>query len=262
MSDPDLANGTHGDQPPAVTDSATRWFLRGLAVGMLLIASINALSYFFRSARWGTIVGRPAAFQESIGFPFQVWEAGNTYGGMFVDYQVLGLNILVAMLVGTVVGWITARHTASLNRLIEQMQFDATGRESPPIQFSLRGLMLATLIVAVIATIARQFAARRETLVAIYALGPLVLVVIAMLPRGLSWQKRVVIIVPATLTLIAVAITVGTAIDIEFDKVLMGIFLCWTPQSALAALGLTASILYVQSRQGAKMVQRSQNGLS
>jgi hypothetical protein len=72
-----------------------------------------------------------------------------------------------------------------------------------------------------------------------------------MLPRRLSWQKRVVIIIPATLTLIAVAIAVGNAMSMEFDKVLMGIFLCWTPQSALAAIGLTATILITQARQPA-----------
>jgi hypothetical protein len=83
---------------------------------------------------------------------------------------------------------------------------------------------------------------------AIYGLGPLLLVAIAMLPRRLSWQKRVVIIIPATLTLIAVAIAVGSAMEMEFDKVLMGIFLCWTPQSALAAIGLTATLLVAQAR--------------
>jgi hypothetical protein len=229
---------------------------------MLLMASINALSYFFRSSHWGSLVGRPKSFQESIGFPFQVWEAGNTYGGMFVDYPILGLNILVALAVGSIVGWITARNTDFLNRLIGQMQGVATTRKSQPIQFSLRGLMIATTIAAVVAMIARHYAARSETLVAIYALGPAVLVAIAMLPRRLSWQKRVVIIVPATYAMIAAAIAVGTAIQVEFDQVLMGIFLCWTPQSALAAIGLTGSLLYAQARQSSKMVQRSHGGLS
>ena len=111
-----------------------------------------------------------------------------------------------------------------------------------PIQFTLRGLMIATGMTAITATVARTYAARPETLVAIYVLGPLFLVIIAMLPRQLQWQTRVLIIVPATLTLIAVAIAVGIALGMEFDKVLMGIFLCWTPQSVFAAIALTTLI--------------------
>ena len=38
----------------------------------------------------------------------------------------------------------------------------------------------------------------------------------------------------------------------EFDKVLMGIFLCWTPQSALAAVGLILAILISQSTPGGR----------
>jgi hypothetical protein len=115
--------------------------------------------------------------------------------------------------------------------------------------------MIATALAAVVATIARHYAARSETLIAIYTLGPALLVAIVMLPRHLSWQKRVVLIIPATVTLIAAAIAVGTAMGMEFDKVLMGIFLCWTPQSALAAIALTASLLYIQVRQSSKLVE-------
>ena len=233
------------------SDSPTRWFLRGTAVGMLLMAAVNAISYFFRSADWSSLVGQPKSLQESVGFPFVVWEAGNTYGGMFVDYPMLGVNILIAAAVGSIIGSVAARNTEFLNRLIQAMHEGTAKHKHQPIQFSLKGLMIATTIAAVVAMLARQFAARPETLIAIYSLGPLFLVAIAMLPRGLSWQRRVVIIIPATLTLIAVAIVVGTAISMEFDKVLMGIFLCWTPQSALAAVGLTTTLLVSQARQHA-----------
>jgi hypothetical protein len=243
MNDPDLADAL------ALAGSPKRWFLRGTAIGMLLMASVNALSYFFRSADWAGLVGQPTKAQESVGFPFKIWEAGNTYGGMFADYQNLGLNILIAALIGAIIGSIAAHQTEFLNRMVTEMQGEATRHQHQPIQFSLRGLLIATTVVAVAATLARNFAARPETLIAIYALGPLALVAIAMLPRRLSWQKRVVIIIPATLTLIAVAIAVGNAMSMEFDKVLLGIFLCWTPQSALAAVGLTATILITQARQ-------------
>jgi hypothetical protein len=233
-----------------VADPPRRWFVRGTAVGLLLLASINALSYFFRSADWGGLVGQPTSSKESVGFPFTVWEAGNTYGGMFADYPNMGWNILVAVAIGSIIGWFAARHTEFLNRLIEEMmQGEASRHQHQPIQFSLRGLLIATTIAAVASTLARSFAARPETLIAIYALGPTTLVAIAMLPHRLSWQKRVMVIIPATLTLIAIAIAVGNAMSMEFDKVLMGIFLCWTPQSALAAIGLTSTILITQARQ-------------
>jgi hypothetical protein len=218
---------------------------------MLLMAAVNAISYFFRSADWSSLVGQPKSLQESIGFPFVVWEAGNTYGGMFANYPMMGVNILVAALFGSAIGFVAARKTNFLNRLIQEMQEETSKHKHQPIQFSLQGLLIATTIAAVLAMLARQFAARPETLMAIYGLGPLLLVAIAMLPRRLSWQKRVMIIIPATLTLIAVAIAVGNAMGMEFDKVLMGIFICWTPQSALAAVGLTATLLLAQARQRA-----------
>ena len=229
-------------------DPPIRWFLRGTAVGMLLMAAVNALSYFFRSADWSSLVQPNLHSEESIGFPFVVWEAGNTYSGMFADYPSLGLNVLFAAAVGSVLGWYTMRKTEFLNGLLTQMENEAKDREPQPIQFSLRGLMIATTVIAVAAMLARNFAARPETPIAIYVFGPLLLVVVAMLPRNLSWEKRVALIIPATLLLIAVAIAVGTVMNMEFDKVLMGVFLSWTPQSALAAVGLTAYLLHELSR--------------
>lgn len=240
-----------------VADPPRRWFIRGTAVGLLLMAAVNALSYFFRSADWGGLVGRPTSSTESVGFPLTVWEEGNMYGGMFADYPNLGINILFALAVGSIFGWIAMRNTEFLNRLTMEMQSEANQHRHQPIQFSLRGLMIATTIAAVAATLARSFAARPETLIAIYALGPGTLVAIAMLPQRLAWQKRVMIIIPATLTLIAIAIAVGSAMGMEFDKVLMGIFLCWTPQSALAAIGLTSTILISQARHNAKRAHLS-----
>ena len=237
------------DAQPATTDSPIRWYFRGMAVGLLLMGSANAISYFFRSADWGSLIGETGRLRESVGFPWKVWEAGNTYGGMFADYPMMGLNILVASGVGSLLGIWAASKTTTLNRLIDGMKLETSGREHQPIQFSLRGLMVATLIAAVVAMLARRFAARPQTLIAIYCLGPTTLVAIAMLPRRLSWQKRIMILVPAAYALIGTAIAVGFAMGMEFDKVLMGIFLCWTPQSALAAVALTTSIFYSQYRQ-------------
>jgi len=228
--------------------SRHRWFFRGAAVGMLSMAAVNAVSYFFRSADWSGLIGRPESLKASLGFPWVIWEEGNTYRGMFVDYPNLFWNILFASVVGAAIGTWAARRSDDLNRLIRQMPTQGVDREHHPIQFSLRSLMIGTVVAALVATFARHYAARAETLIAIYTLGPFTLVVIAMLPQRLSWQKRVAIIIPATFTLIAVAIVVGITLGMEFDKVMMGVFLCWTPQSVLGAVGLSAWVLVGQLR--------------
>jgi hypothetical protein len=89
-------------------------------------------------------------------------------------------------------------------------------------------------------------AGRAEVLGLIYLLGPWVLVLIAFLPLRVSWQRRVVILIPTALLLMAAAVAIGVSLKpgLEFDKVLLGIFICWTPQSAIAAIGLTAAIIY------------------
>jgi hypothetical protein len=80
----------------------------------------------------------------------------------------------------------------------------------------------------------------------IYLAGPWFLVLVAFLPLGISWQQRIVILVPAAFLLMAAAVALGLHLErsLEFDKVLLGIFICWTPQSALAALGMTAVLVY------------------
>ena len=249
MSDPATLTEVTPSEPETFGgDSPIRWFVRGTAVGVLLMAAVNAISYFFRSRDWSSLVGPTGRTEESLGFPWVVWEAGNTYGGMYADYPRLLLNAFFAIAIGSGLGCFAARKTGFLNGLLGQITM-GPAREHQPIQFSLRGIMIATTMIAIAATLARHFAARSETLIAIYALGPLALVVIAMLPRRLSWQKRVTIIVPLTFLLIAVAIAVGNAIGMEFDKVLMGIFLSWTPQSAIAAIGLTSWLFYALARE-------------
>ena len=238
----------------SLAGSRARWFLRGTAVGLLLLASINALSFFVRSADWTSLVGPPRSNDASIGFPLVVWESGNQYGGLFADYPNLAWNVLVAALVGSVIGAVAAARTDVLNGLIDSIQ-NAASSTSPdsdrsaasPIQFSLQGLMIMTTVVAVAVAVVSKMAANPTTLIAIYALGPLGLVALAMIPRHLTWQHRVVLLVPITFGLIAVAILVGQSLGMEFDKVLMGIFLCWTPQSALAAIMLTTWIFITKS---------------
>ena len=207
------------------------------------MASANAVSYFVRSWDWGTIIvstHRPKKSYESIGFPFEMWEAGNVYGGWFVDYPMFAANIFVALLVSVAIGAVVATRKSRLNEMVAYVQSRSESRRSQPLQFSVRGIMITTAIIAVIVTLANRFAATRQTLLAIYALGPLCLVAIAMAPQRISWQTRVKIIIPLTIALIGIAISVGSALGMEFDRVLLGIVLFWLPQSAIAALLLTS----------------------
>lgn len=250
---------------PGIGATARRWFLRGMAAGLLIMGAVNAVSYFFRSPGWKNLTS-PATLRpepdaaEAIGFPWQVWEAGNTYGGMFADYPAIGWNVLFAMIIGSAIGILCVRHRRFLSAAIGELdQDDPLGEGHPdgaalsraksePIQFSLGGLMIATAIAAVFAMVASKWAAHPAALIVIYGLGPLILVALAMLPRRLSWQRRVALLIPTALSLIAVAMGIGQALGLDFDRVLMGIFLCWTPQSALAAIVL-ASTLFYQARQ-------------
>lgn len=240
-----------------------RWFVRGFAAGVLITGAVNAVSYFFRSPDWRNlfyenVTTSGTGSRESIGFPLEVWQAGNTYGGLFADYVAMGWNVLFACGVGCLLGWLCVCKRVFLNRAVGGTNVSpagdansgatsstgsATRRGGRPIQFSLLGIMTATTLVAVASMVTSKLAAHPATLMVIYALGPLGLVTLAMLPRRMSWQRRVVLLVPCAMGLIAVAMAVGQVLGLDFDRVLMGIFLSWTPQSALAAMVLTGLLL-------------------
>ena len=112
-------------------------------------------------------------------------------------------------------------------------------REKHRFQFSLRGLFVATTLAA----IGRTLAARPEVLAGIYLFGPSLEVVLAMIPRQITWQQRVAILVPSTFILIVLAMAVGTVLKMEVEKILLGIFVCWVPQTGLAAIAVTLAVV-------------------
>ncbi|MBC8870655.1 MAG: hypothetical protein H8E44_14630 [Planctomycetes bacterium] len=230
-----------------IVTTPTRWFVRGFLVGILITASLTAISYFFRSDRGGNLVGTTPNNREALGFPVELWESGNTYGGYFVDYLALLIDAAFAAVVGAACGLFTLRHRVRLTRMVEELE-QATARPvQRSLQFSMRGLLLATGLAALVAAGVRYaLEGRAEVLGMIYLLGPWLLVLIAFLPLGLSWQQRVYILIPMALLLMAAAAVIGMSLrpKIEFDKVLLGIFICWTPQSVLAAIGLTAFLIF------------------
>ena len=59
--------------------SKLHWFIRGVVVGCLLIASSNALSFFVRSRGWGSLLGNREPYDEAIGFPLLIWQEAADY---------------------------------------------------------------------------------------------------------------------------------------------------------------------------------------
>ncbi|MAR09746.1 MAG: hypothetical protein CL681_07195 [Blastopirellula sp.] len=221
------------------------WFLRGFFVGVLVNGTCNAVSYFVRSQGWGALLGddaQPAA----IGFPLQVWHSHHNQHVYSFENPAFLPNLVFSLSVSLVCGITAAYLAAPLDRLIAT--FDGDVQEGERFQFSLRGMLLFTLVAAVASMVARGLASSPYALGAIYLLGPVSLVVLAMLPRGLRWQQRVVILGPGSLLLIILAVVVGLTLDVDVEKILLGIYVCWTPQSFLAAVALTLGLVVYHRR--------------
>lgn len=239
--------------PTSIVNSPGRWFVRGLMVGVLISGSLNAVSYFFRSERGGNLLGITPQHHEALGFPWTLWETGNMYGGLFVDLRALLMNALFAGALSTGCGLATLRFQRPLTRLVEQLEATVTVRQQGPVQLSLKGLLtLCGLVALVAAGTHYALAGHPAVLGLIYSLGPWILVLFALVPLGLSWQQRVFVLVPAAPLLMLVAVIVGNSLKppLEFDKVLLYIFVCWTPQSVVAALGLTLVLILVHTSAG------------
>lgn len=210
-------------------------------ISLLVLAAANAVSYFFRSEEWGDLLGRFPQRRQALGFPIEIWVQGNTYGGYFVDYSALLVNGACGLLAGLVLGIVLVRHRATLEAKVTELERQL-GTDQGNFQFSMRGLLLGTAVCAVAATLAKYvFQPRAEVLLAIYVLGPWVLVGIAFVPRRIRWQQRVMVLIPITITLIVVAVLVGArlASQVAIDQVLLGIFICWTPQTVVAAMAIS-----------------------
>ena len=221
-------------------DTKAAWMIRGIVVGAMVIGSANALSYFARSSGWGGLLGRLDPQDEAIGFPLTVWRENGGYGGHALQIVPFVVMIVSALALGIALGGWAISHRRSLDRVLSKL---ATGGEpSWRTNFSIQSLMLITVLSALAA--AAVVNPRVETLAAIYVLGPAALILVSFIPRRIKWQQRVAVLVPLTFITIAVAIALGMQLRIEFDKVLMGIFICWTPQAAFGAIALTGWILY------------------
>jgi hypothetical protein len=248
-------------QDNAFVTTRRRWFARGVMVGILFCAALNAISYFVRSDDGGNLLGTQPDRVEAIGFPVEIWESGNAYNGFYVDYPALSINATFAAAVGCVCGLILIRMRDQLNQLVADFEWQEQSKRTN-FQFSMRALLILTSLVALIAALGRYaLAGRPEVLGVIYLLGPWILVMIAFLPKRIPWQQRVMILVPTAILMILAAVMIGSSLARfrDFDQVLMGIFVCWTPQSVIVATALTIAILVTHRRnlQGSSTFRQS-----
>lgn len=224
-----------------MSDSSTstkHWFAHGAAAGLMIFSTCDALSCFYLSSGYSDLFGATTdATVEAAGFPFEVWREGASYGsGWVIDFPVAMLNLLFALFLIVAFGSLAAVWSKPLSRMFPVPQGNPKRERPRRWTFSVRGLMVATTIAAVFLGVTRMLGISPWLLGAIYLAGPLVLILIAMAPVGLRWQQRMVILVVFAMVMLVGSVFVGSRLGMEFDRVLHGIYICWVPQSVVAAM--------------------------
>ena len=233
-----------------IGSSRWHWFGRGFLVGLMIIGAANAISYFVLSDGFSNLIGKKADEQELIGFPFQVWQRGKTYGTALINFPSFYINGATGVGLGLVIGTLWALLTNKLNQVAENIlrveqtsalpsetksQDDSSGN-----QFSLGGLMIGTTLVALIVGLATKLQPDPRVIAGIFFFGPVVIIGITMLPRRWSLQFRMAALTVLAASSIGVAVAVGSGLELPFDEVLMGIFICWTPQGVIGTFLLVS----------------------
>ena len=228
--------------------SSWHWFGRAFLVGLMMVGAANSISYFVLSEGYSNLVGWKTDEQEKIGFPFEVWQRGKTYGQNLINFPAFYKNGAVGAGLGLALGLLAVVIRNSLNSIAEQVLRADLATEGPPEtvepksrpskgnQFSLGAMMVGTTIVAVIVGIATKLRPDPRVMAAIFFLAPIVMIGITMLPRRWTLNFRVAVLTVLAVSSIGVAIAVGSGLGMPFDEVLMGIFICWTPQGAIGTL--------------------------
>lgn len=206
--------------------------------GFLVMAAINAVSFFFRSGGFGSLLGFPLP-TEAIGFPLEIWNDAKSYRGFIVDYRAMGINLLVALLPGILFGIIGVRFRDSFNRHLIEFEHKEASSKRPSFQFSTKTLLILTTVAAVAVAALSTWRESRITLVAIYLWGPVILITLAMMPDRIRWYWRALLLIIVAKAMIGIAIFSAMSLGIPFDKVMFGIFVSWVPQSVFAALLIT-----------------------
>lgn len=243
-----------------LSTSGNPWFARGAVAGALVFAALNALSWFWRSAAWSDLCGatRDAGI-DAIGFPFEIWREGSGYGsGWLFNFPMMGVNLLFAAIMALGFGWLVNRMSSRFSALIEGGDETSHLRRPLRLTFSVRGLFVATTVAALFLGTTRMLGVSPWLLGAIYFVGPLVLILIAMAPTGLHWEQRMVILIGFAVMMLVGSVMIGSKLGMEFDRVLFGIFICWVPQSVFASALILLWEAKKADRPGPLTAKRSQ----
>ena len=219
------------------------WFTNAVVFTVLVFAALNSISYFVRSQDWGYWLTSPreVAGREAIGFPVQIWSSSKVYPGFPLDVHGAIANAVVLLVASIVAGLVSLASVGFLNRFFVALTEKELQSEKGKLQFSLKGILVVTAVAAVVATLVRQsFGPRPELLLAVYLAGPAFLILLAMIPRRLNWQSRIVLLVPSTILMIYYAIHIGDRLGLDIDRIMLGICICWVPQTVIAAIALMA----------------------
>ena len=185
-----------------------------------------------------------------------MWNHQRDYASGAMDYWAFGINVLIAIAVGVVLGFVAVSLAPKLNRWVDEHESKEMKTKveqrgfttQAATQFSISGLLGTTALAAIAFGAMTQWAGTRELLWFVYTLGPISLIAIAFLPRNVGWQVRCNVLVIAAIGVIGGTIWSGHLRGLEFDRTLMGIFIFWTPQSSFAAVGITTFLLLTKLR--------------
>ena len=214
-----------------MSTSKLRWFTRGMAGGFIVYAALNASSWFFRSTGWSDLCGFTLnAHTEAIGFPFEIWRESGINEGMVLAR--LGIHLMIGLVVSALAGFAAVALAPRIEPLLPEQP---SGNTAFRPTFSVRGLLIVTSLIAIALGLSQSLGASPWMLAVIYFAGPLILILIAMGPVGIPWEQRSVILVLTAIAMLIGAVVVGGRLKMEFDRVLLGVFICWVPQSVLAA---------------------------
>ncbi len=221
------------------------WFFRGMLGGVLLLTACNAGSYFLRTQSVADLVDENQNVTESLGFPTRVWlEASSSNSGEAgFDFTAAGINLLFGVMLGSVFGAIGIKYRHGLNRKLAEFEKKNSNTQSKGYQFSIIGLLLLTTLVAALTATVINYLETPQLLLAIYFAGPAILLGLAMIPRGMHWRARVVILAVAEVGLIGLALWYGQTLGVPLERVMLGIFVGWTSQSGIFAFLITVALL-------------------
>ena len=207
----------------------------------MLLAALNAISYFVLSEGLTDLVGLKPPVEEAIGFPFSIWEEGAANGPNAINFWGSVDNVLIGLCVGSVFGVIGVLLRHQFNDWV--IEFESENRNVKPIhnQFSLKSILFWTAVSGLFIALLTRWNGSSLGLAAIYLFGPATLIGIAMFPAELHWRTRAVIVSVLSIGLILIAVRSGLKLNMQVDRVMLGFFVCWTPQTVFAAFAIVVA---------------------